>query len=84
MKIKTEARTYTFNLKVESENTTIIEDLAVYNTPKSYIVDPDFKENLIELLRDIARFENLSLAEFLIPLLYEDEQEDLLDELNVI
>lgn len=82
MNIKTEEKSFVeFNLILESENTVIKENLAVYNSPQHYLIDPDFKAELVEVLRDMASFENLSFAEFLMENILDKDKNELFEEL---
>lgn len=83
MNIKTEEKSYVeFNLILESENTVIKENLAVYNSPQNYLIDPDFKAELIEVLRDMASFENISFAEFLMENISDKDKTEVLEYLQ--
>jgi len=67
------------------EEEVVSECISVFNRDTvDYTVEGDFKKSLFTVLRDVADFERISLAELLCSYLSAEEKEDLLDELNVI
>lgn len=75
-----------FGVTVESyNNDDVNEIISVFNRDLlGYTVEEDFKSSLFSVLRDVADFERISLAELLCSYLSEAEKEEILYELNVI
>lgn len=74
-----------FAVTVESyNNDNVSETISVFNRDIiAYTVENDFKSSLFSVLRDIANFETISLAELIASYLSEVEKDDMLAEINL-